>query len=115
MSPRSARESRWKQGTGARAAGPPGVRLGRPQPSGGSGLGLGLRVTWITHWNAFTLPATLVVRTLEKFGRRERAAEFPPVSPAVNALLVAVARAERRLIGTVGLPAGVSLVGVLRR
>ncbi|HWE37901.1 MAG TPA: class I SAM-dependent methyltransferase [Isosphaeraceae bacterium] len=75
----------------------------------------GLRLAWSSHWNAFTLPAALVVRTLEKRGRGERAAEFPAVSPAVNALLIAAARAERGLIGTVGMPAGLSLVGILRR
>jgi SAM-dependent methyltransferase len=75
----------------------------------------GLRLAWVSHWNSFTLPAALVVRTMEKLGRRERSAEFPPVSPSVNALLVATAGAERRLIQTVGLPAGLSLVGILKR
>jgi SAM-dependent methyltransferase len=75
----------------------------------------GLRVAWASHWNAFTLPAAVVVRTLEKLGRHDRRAEFPAVSPAVNALLIAAARAERGMIATVGLPAGLSLVGILRR
>lgn len=75
----------------------------------------GLRVAWMSHWNAFTLPAALVVRTLEKMGRRGGGAEFPHVSPAVNSLLIAMARVERGLISTVGVPAGLSLVGVLKR
>jgi SAM-dependent methyltransferase len=75
----------------------------------------GLRLAWSSHWNAFTLPAALVVRNLEKFGRGERTAEFPPVSPTFNAALIAAARAERRLIMSVGVPVGLSLVGVLHR
>jgi SAM-dependent methyltransferase len=74
----------------------------------------GLRVAWISSWNAFTLPPALVVRMLEKLGRQKRSAEFPAVSPAVNSLLIAAARAERWLIGTVGVPAGLSLVGILK-
>lgn len=75
----------------------------------------GLRVAWLSHWNAFTLPAAIAVRTLEKLGRRGGTAEFPRVSPAVNTLLIALARAERKLITSVGVPAGLSLVGVLKR
>lgn len=75
----------------------------------------GLRVAWLSHWNAFTLPAAVAVRTLEKLGRRPSDAEFPRVSPSVNALLIALARGERRLISTVGVPVGLSLVGVLKR
>jgi hypothetical protein len=75
----------------------------------------GLRVSWLSHWNAFTLPAAVAVRALEKLGRKGRSAEFPPVSPAVNAMLIAMARAERRVIATTRLAAGLSLVGVLKR
>ena len=75
----------------------------------------GLQLAWVSHWNAFTLPPALVVRTLEKLGRQGRSAEFPAVSPAVNSLLIAAAGAERRLIRTVGVPAGLSLVGILKR
>jgi SAM-dependent methyltransferase len=75
----------------------------------------GLRVAWVSHWNAFTLGPAFVVRTLEKLGRRQRSAEFPPVSPTVNALLISAAGLERRLIVTVGIPAGLSLVGILKQ
>ena len=68
-----------------------------------------------SHWNAFTLPAALVVRTLEKLGEAASGAEFPRVSPAVNSLLIALARAERRLIATRACLPGLSLVGVLKR
>lgn len=75
----------------------------------------GLKVAWLSHWNSFTLPPALVVRTLEKLGRRGRGAEFPAVSPTVNATLIAMARAERQLITRTGLMTGLSLVGVLKK
>jgi SAM-dependent methyltransferase len=76
----------------------------------------GLQTAWLSHWNAFTLPAAVVVRTAEKLGfRRGSGGEFPPVSPAVNALLVRLARAERWWNRRLRLPLGLSLVGVLKR
>jgi hypothetical protein len=74
----------------------------------------GLQVAWMSHWNAFTLPPALVVRTLEKLGRQQRSAEFPAVSPGVNALLIAAASVERRMIAATGIPAGLSLAAVLK-
>ena len=76
----------------------------------------GLRVVWLSHWNAFTLPAALAVRTAEKLGLKRRGdTEFPPVSPAVNSLLIALARLERRGMRAIRLPFGLSLIGVLQR
>ncbi len=75
----------------------------------------GLKVAWLSSWNAFTLPPALVVRTLEKLGRARHSAEFPRVSPAINQTLITLARGERGLIRTTGLPVGLSLVGVLKR
>ena len=75
----------------------------------------GLRVAWLSHWNSFTLPAACAVRLFEKLGGRARTAEFPRVSPALNALLIAMARAERRVISTSRLLSGLSMVGVLKR
>jgi len=75
----------------------------------------GLRVHWLSSWNAFTLPPAIVVRTLERLGRTRRSAEFPRVSPATNRALITLARIERGLIRTTGLGAGLSLVGVLKR
>lgn len=77
--------------------------------------GAGLRVDWVSSWNAFTLPAAITLRTLEKFGKKGQTAEFPKVSPRVNSLLINMARAERRVIATTRLLTGLSLVGVLRR
>jgi hypothetical protein len=75
----------------------------------------GLRVAWLSYWNAFTLPVAVVVRTFEKLGRTRRGAEFPRVSPTVNSMLIGMARAERRVITAMRLFLGLSLVGVLKR
>jgi SAM-dependent methyltransferase len=76
----------------------------------------GLKVAWLSHWNAFSLPPALVIRTAEKLGlKRSGGSEFPPVSPALNRLLIALARAERRAISALRLIPGLSLVGVFRR
>lgn len=73
----------------------------------------GLRVAWASYWNAFSLPPALVVRTAEKLVKYQRTAEFPPVAPWLNRLLIACARVERRLMKLLPLPRGLSLVGVL--
>jgi len=75
----------------------------------------GLRVDWLTHWNAFTLPPAIVVRTLERLFRHRNGTEFPRVSPVVNQLLVRFARMERWLLHRTGVPVGLSLVGVLKK
>jgi SAM-dependent methyltransferase len=75
----------------------------------------GLRVEWLSSWNAFTLAPAIAVRMAEKFGKGQRTAEFPRVSPAVNSLLITAARVERALLSVVPIPTGLSLVGVLKR
>ncbi len=75
----------------------------------------GLRVAWVSHWNAFTLPAALIVRGREKREGAARTAEFPKVSPTVNRVLIGMARVERRAMRWATLPTGLSLVAVLRR
>ncbi len=74
-----------------------------------------LEVVRLTHWNAFSLPAAMVIRTLDRLLGRDRPAEFPRVSPWMNRLLGAVAAAERRWLTRCGAPFGLSLVGVLRK
>lgn len=75
----------------------------------------GLRSVWMSYWNAFTLPAAIVVRTYERISRRPRSAEFPPVRPIVNQLLVGCARLERLWMRIGPVPCGLSLIGVFRR
>ncbi|MGH7127058.1 MAG: hypothetical protein ACREIV_00720, partial [Planctomycetaceae bacterium] len=73
----------------------------------------GLRVLRVSHWNAFTLPAAVAVRSYQRWFPRERAATFPRVSPAANRLLQACAGVERWAMDRVGVPCGLSVVGVL--
>src|SRR5437016_8194 len=75
----------------------------------------GLRVRWVSHWNAFTYPAAWVLRRLERRRGVSRGAAFPKVSPLLNRGLLALAAAERRLMRKVLIPVGLSLVGVLAR
>ncbi len=75
-----------------------------------------LKLNWVTHWNALSLPAAVVVRGWQKLvPRRRRGAEFPRVSAAVNRLLLGLARWERLWLDRFGVPAGLSLVGVLSK
>jgi SAM-dependent methyltransferase len=73
----------------------------------------GLRVAFLSHWNAFTLPAAVAVRTVEKLTDRRRSAEFPRVAPPINALLKGLAAVERRIMAHVPIVFGLSLAGVL--
>ena len=76
----------------------------------------GFEVNWMTHWNAFTFPAAVAVRSYQRlFPSRERGTEFPRVSPAVNRLLLSFAGMERWFVKNTRVPFGLSLVGVLRK
>ena len=72
-----------------------------------------LRVAWLSHWNAFSLPAAFIIRLAEKMFNYRRTAEFPPVSPIMNNLLLRFADVERLFIQKKPLPVGLSLIGVL--
>ena len=75
----------------------------------------GFNVEWINHWNAFTLPAAIAIRGVERLLPRERKPEFPRVRPAVNRMLLSAARAERQFLTRFRIPAGLSLAGVLKK
>jgi SAM-dependent methyltransferase len=75
----------------------------------------GLRVAWLSHWNSFTLPAAILIRTAEKFIGQRRAVEFPRVSRPVNSMLINLARLERRAMRVMPIASGLSLVGVLEQ
>ena len=75
----------------------------------------GLQVARLMHWNAFTLPAAMAVRTCEKVFPRSRDAEFPRVSPVTNRMLLGCAAAERWMNKRVSVPCGLSVVGVLTK
>lgn len=73
----------------------------------------GLKVRWLSYWNSFALPPALVIRGLEKRRGGRRSAEFPPVSPFMNATLKGLAAAERGWMRLAPVPAGLSLAAVL--
>ncbi len=74
----------------------------------------GLRLEWVTHWNSFTFPAAVATRCWEKLRPARQKADFPRVSPCVNGLLLRAASMERRLLLRLGVPFGLSIVGVLK-
>ncbi len=74
-----------------------------------------LRVVRLSHWNSFTLPPALVVRLADRIFRRDREAEFPRVSSWFNATLLGFAAVERAWLRRLLVPAGLSLVGVLKK
>ncbi len=73
----------------------------------------GLNLRWCQHWNAFTLPAALAMRTKEKLFPNRDSAEFPRVPNWINSLLLGLARMERAWLLRIGLPVGLSVVGVI--
>jgi SAM-dependent methyltransferase len=73
----------------------------------------GLRLHWMNSWNAFTLPAALVVRAWRRFFPLDRPAEFPQVSEWMNRWLIRLASLERGWMMRSGrIPTGLSLVAV---
>jgi SAM-dependent methyltransferase len=73
----------------------------------------GLRLHWMNSWNAFTLPAALVVRAWRRIFPLDRPAEFPHVSEWMNRWLIHLASLERGWMMRSGrIPTGLSLVAV---
>lgn len=77
--------------------------------------GANFRVAWLNHWNSFTLPAAVAVRSWEKVFPRREHPDFPEVSSFTNSALLTAAAAERWCMDKLPVPAGLSLVGVLRK
>jgi SAM-dependent methyltransferase len=75
----------------------------------------GLKTIRITHWNSFTLPAAVAVRTAQKLLPADRPAEFPRVSPFANRMLTTCAEMERRWLSMAPVPCGLSIVGVFTK
>lgn len=78
-------------------------------------LAAGLRVVWVSYWNAFSLPAAVLVRAAQTLFRCKVATEFPPVPPWLNSFLINCGRVERRVIKKVPIPFGLSLIGVMSK
>ena len=74
-----------------------------------------LKVVRLSHWNAFTLPPAIAVRTLDRVFKRDRQAEFPRVSTWLNSALLGCANMERAWFRKFNVPAGLSLAGVLKK
>ena len=73
------------------------------------------RVTWLNHWNSFTLPAAVAVRSWEKMFPKREHPDFPEVSSFTNSALLTAAKAERWCMNRLPVPAGLSLAGVLSK
>lgn len=75
----------------------------------------GLHVRLLKHWNAFTLPAAVAVRGIQRLRRNSGGAAFPRVSRWTNRMLLRCAGVEQWLIDRGPVPCGLSLVGVLQK
>ncbi|WP_437204444.1 class I SAM-dependent methyltransferase [Planctomicrobium sp. SH664] len=77
----------------------------------------GLKIKRLTHWNAFTLPAAMAVRSCQKLfpGSDRKRAEFPRVAPWTNRLLRGCAAVERWMLNRMPVCCGLSVVGVLHK
>ena len=75
----------------------------------------GLKVERITHWNSFTLPAACLVRGMDRVLGRDAGSQFPRVSPVVNSALLGCAALERGWLTRIGVPFGLSIVGVFSK
>ncbi|MEZ6125917.1 MAG: class I SAM-dependent methyltransferase [Planctomycetaceae bacterium] len=75
----------------------------------------GFRVQWLNHWNSFTLPAAVAVRSWEKLFPSRTQPDFPEISSLTNRALLSAAAAERWCMGRLPVPAGLSLAGVLTK
>jgi SAM-dependent methyltransferase len=75
----------------------------------------GLKLQWLNSWNAFTLPAALILRTWRRWFPKNQPAEFPPVSPFTNRLLITLANLERQWMRFGRVPTGLSLVAVVSK
>ena len=75
----------------------------------------GFRVEWLNHWNSFTLPPALLIRSYQKRFPKDRPAEFPRVSSITNQMLGSLAAAERCLMKRLPIPCGLSLAGIFMK
>ena len=74
-----------------------------------------LQVKWLNHWNAFSFPAAVAIRGVQRMFPGDRQAEFPRVSQGMNRMLQRAAGFERWCMVRLSVPVGLSLVGVLTK
>ena len=75
----------------------------------------GLKPLWMSHWNAYSLPGAILVRSLQKVRSSRSPVEFPQVPAVLNSALIFSGKVERKLMRIVPLPIGLSLVGVFAK
>jgi SAM-dependent methyltransferase len=75
----------------------------------------GLRVIWLSYWNAFSLPAAVLVRAAQACFHSRATPEFPSIPSWFNSLLIHCARMERYWIRGTPIPLGLSLIGMMAK
>jgi len=74
-----------------------------------------LDIELLSYYNMFLLPPAALARVLKKLTLQQDAAELSPPPGWINSLLRGIFAGERHLLGRLPLPAGLSLIAVLRR
>jgi SAM-dependent methyltransferase len=75
--------------------------------------GAGLRVRWLSYWNAVLFPVVAARRVLApRLGDKSAGSDTVLPSPPVNSVLAGILGAEARALDWIRFPFGVSLVGV---
>lgn len=75
----------------------------------------GLERVKLSYWNAVSLPPAVLLRYLRRGDEETVATEFPEVPGWVNRLLRGYGQIESRMVRLGGVPAGLSLVAVLKK
>lgn len=75
----------------------------------------GLSLEMLRYWNAFSLPAAIVLRVMRKIWPAKNGTEFPLVSPWMNRSLIQAASIEQKCSSRFAPPCGLSLVGVISK
>ncbi len=75
----------------------------------------GLKVEKLRYWNSFTFPAAILIRTMRRFFPSRKGTEFPRVGKLTNKALITAAQIETQVSNRLGVPFGLSLVGVISK
>ena len=75
----------------------------------------GLKVEKLRYWNSFTFPAAIFIRTMRRFFPSRKGTEFPRVGNLTNKALITAAQIETKVSNKLGVPFGLSLVGVISK
>ena len=74
----------------------------------------GLSIDRITYFNTLLLPLATVARLKDRIASRKRASGTKIPAPFINSTLYAIFSSERHMLTRFNLPAGVSLMGIVR-